>query len=54
MKQFMLIAGITLFTGLSFTFKKAAKTPPGTTYWKDNLYMDAKEISNLNWKEYVY
>lgn len=46
----ILLLGVTL-ASLSFSF--APQKPLGTVYWQDNLYMDSREVSNLDWKKYV-
>ena len=38
-----------------FTFESMAqKNPPGTVRFRDNLYVDKHEISNMAWREYMY
>lgn len=48
----ILIAGFILF---SFGFlTKTPQTPPGTKKVKDHLFVDASEISNIDYREYLY
>lgn len=30
------------------------KTPPGTTHYKENIFVDQTEVRNIDWLEYVY
>ena len=39
----------------SFNYTNAQKqNPPGTLQVSDNFFFDATEVSNMNWKEYLY
>jgi formylglycine-generating enzyme required for sulfatase activity len=51
-KTILLLTGVSL---LSFNFlKKKPKTPPGTVFFKDNLYIDETEANNQQWLDYMY
>lgn len=53
-KNTVIAAFIILFAFLpGFIFKKK-DLPPGTVYFKNNLYIDKSVISNINYYEYLY
>lgn len=37
-----------------FSVTNYAKNPPGTVQVSENLFIDVYEVSNVNWKEYVF